>query len=431
MKKGEYPTITILGLWHLGCVYAACLAKLGFSVLGYDESNIVINNLKKGIPPILEPELAETIKKHLRKNLFFSSSLNEAFNDKDYIFITYDLPVDNCDRVQIGIIDRTFSNISKHISPNTTVVISSQIPLGTSRKLVNLLKKNIKAPKVIYFPENLRLGNAFRTFLQPDRIILGSDNKQALEQFKRDFKFNCQFITMSLESAEMSKHALNTYLATCISFSSELSDLSEKTRVNMTDVVKALKTDKRIGPFAPINPGLGFAGGTLGRDIQSLRKIAKGKKYKTKLLNAVYAVNSDRLSHLYSKIYSIYQNLKGKQIGILGLTYTSETDTLRRSMSLELASLLKNKGCQIKAIDPAIKKQIPSFSYIKVCLSQDSFFKNLDLVILMTNWPQFQEIDISRMSQLMNKKIIIDTKNFLDSKNYIKNNFTYLGVGVV
>ena len=429
MKKNKYPTITTLGLWHLGCVYTACLAKLGFNILGYDENNIVINNLNKGIPPILEPELAETIKKHLRKNLFFSSSLKESLENKDYIFITYDLPVDNFDKVRVEIIEKTFSNISKHISPNTTVVISSQVPLGTSRKLVNLLKQNIKDPKVIYFPENLRVGNAFRTFLEPDRIILGSDNQKALNQFIKDFKFNCPIITMGLESAEMSKHALNTYLATCISFSSELSDLSEKTGANMTDVVRALKTDKRIGPFAPINPGLGFAGGTLGRDIQSLRKIAKRKKYETKLLNAVYAVNQDRLPYLYSKIYSIYPDLKGKQIGILGLTYTSKTDTLRRSMSLGLAYLLKNKRCHIKAIDPAIKKQIPSYPYIKVCLSYDSFFKDLDLVILMTNWPQFQKIDVSRISQLMNKKILIDTKNFLDQQKYKKSGFEYFGIG--
>lgn len=430
MKKNEYPTITTLGLWHLGCVYTACLAKLGFNILGYDENNIVINNLNKGIPPILEPELAETIKKHLRKNLFFSSSLKESLENKNYIFITHDLPVDNFDRVRMEIIEKTFSNISKHISPNTTVVISSQVPLGTSRKLVNLLNKNIKDPKVIYFPENLRLGNAVKTFLQPDRIILGSDNKQALEQFKKDFNFNCQIITMGLESAEMSKHALNTYLATCISLSSELSDLSEKTGANMIDVVKALKTDKRVGPFTPINPGLGFAGGTLGRDIQSLRKIAKRKKYETKLLNAVYSVNSDRLPMLYSKINTIYPSLKDKTVGILGLTYTPNTNTLRRSMSLELASLLKKKACKIRAFDPAIKKVVPSYSFIKIFSTLKDFFQGLDLVILMTEWPEFKKIDVASLALLMNNRKIIDTKNFLEPESYLSNNFTYIGMGL-
>lgn len=430
MKNSGNLSIGVLGLWHLGCVYTACLAKLGFDVLGYDENNIVINNLKKGIPPILEPELAETIKKHLRKNLFFSSSLKESLENKDYIFITHDLPVDNFDRVLMEIIEKTFSNISKHISPNATVVISSQVPLGTSRKLVNLLKKNTKDPKVIYFPENLRLGNAFRTFLEPDRIILGSDNKQALEQFKKDFKFNCQFITMSLESAEMSKHALNTYLATCISFSSELSDLSEKTGANMTDVVKALKTDKRVSIYAPINPGLGFAGGTLARDIQILRKIAQNKKYKTKLLNSVYAVNQDRLPMLLEKINSIYPSLKKKLIGILGLTYKPGTNALRRSMSLDLASLLKDQGCEVKAFDPVIKEQISSHSFIKVCSNIDDFFQDLDMVILMTDWPEFLKLNLPKLSSVMKNRTMIDTKNFLDSQMYKNNGFNYLGMGV-
>lgn len=430
MKNSDNPSIGVLGLWHLGCVYTACLAKLGFDVLGYDENNIVINNLKRGIPPILEPMLAEIIKKHLRKNLFFSSSLNEALRNKNYIFITHDLPVDNFDRVQMETIEKTFSNISKHISPNTTIVISSQVPLGTSRKLVNLLKKNIKVPKVIYFPENLKLGNAFRTFLEPDRIILGSDNKQALEQFKKDFKFNCQFITMSLESAEMSKHALNTYLATCISFSSELSDLSEKTGANMIDVVKALKTDRRVGTYAPINPGLGFAGGTLARDIQILRKIAKDKKYELKLLNAVYLVNQERLPMLLKKINSIYPSSKKMLIGILGLTYKPGTNTLRRSMSLDLASLLKDKGFEVKAFDPVIKEQIFSHSFIKVCSNIDDFFQNLDMVILMTDWPEFLKLNLPKLASVMKNRTMIDTKNFLDSQMYKNNGFKYLEIGV-
>lgn len=432
---GSYSTpkkinIVVAGLWHLGCVYATSFASKGFNVCGFDIDQKVINNLKKGILPIFEPSLDEKLKKYLNVNLTFSSSM-DVIKNADYIFITYDIPIDNNDVIQMKIIDQTFIMLKKYVQNNSTIVISSQVPIGTSRKLVNLLNKKIKDPKVIYFPENLRLGNAVKIFLQPDRIILGSDNKQALEQFKKDFNFNCQFITMGLESAEMSKHALNTYLATCISLSSELSDLSEKTGANMIDVVKALKTDKRVGPFAPIDPGLGFAGGTLGRDIQSLRKIAKRKKYETKLLNAVYSVNLDRLPMLYSKINTIYPSLKDKTVGILGLTYTPNTNTLRRSMSLELASLLKKKACQIRAFDPAIKKGVPSYSFIKIFVALKDFFKGLDLVILMTEWPEFKKIDVASLALLMNNRKIIDTKNFLEPESYLNNNFTYIGMGFI
>lgn len=428
--KNELKTIGILGLWHLGCVYAASFASKGFKVIGFDFDKKVTNKLKKNISLIFEPNLEKTLKKFNNKNLIFTSSEKDFFKNKDYIFITYDIPVGDNDVIRMEVIDKTFTMLCKNVQSKTTIIISSQIPIGTSRKLVGLLRKNNKDNKVIYFPENLRLGQAFDSFLKPEKIVLGSDSHEALNNFQKDFSFfKCPFITMSLESAEMVKHALNSYLATCISFSSELSDLAEKSGANMLDVVRALKADKRVSPFAPINPGLGFAGGTLGRDIQTLLKLAKKIKYQPKLLSAVYAVNQDRLSMLVSKIHSIYPSLKGKSIGILGLTYKPNTDTLRRSMSLELINKLKNKGCKIKAFDPAIKDQIKNYSFIKIYKSPATFFENLDLVILMTDWPEFKNINPKTVSNLMHKKIIIDTKNFLDKQTYEAQQFAILRMG--
>lgn len=423
--------IAIVGLWHLGCIYATSFASKGFNVQGFDINRTVVNNLNKGIPPIFEQGLEKELKSYLNKNLTISSS-TDVIKNADYIFITYDTPVDDNDVVQMKIIDQAFNMLKKYSQDDSTIIISSQIPIGSTRKLINMLKKKgIKDPKVIYFPENLRLGKAFETFLNPDRIILGSDNPDALVDFKRKFSFiKCPIITMSVESAEMSKHALNTYLATCISFSSELSDLSEKTGANMTDVVKALKTDRRVSTYAPINPGLGFAGGTLARDIQILRKIAKDKKYELKLLNAVYLVNQERLPMLLEKINSIYPSLKKKLIGILGLTYKPGTNTLRRSMSLDLASLLKDKGCEVKAFDPVIKEQISSHSFIKVCSNIDDFFQDLDMVILMIDWPEFLKLNLPKLASVMKNRTMIDTKNFLDSQMYKNNGFNYLGMGV-
>ncbi|MBI2596920.1 UDP-glucose/GDP-mannose dehydrogenase family protein [Candidatus Daviesbacteria bacterium] len=431
MKKKNKLSIGILGLWHLGCTYLTSLASAEFDVFGYDEDKKIVANLKKGILPILEPNLETYLKKY-NTNISFCFEVKDLIKDKAYIFITYDVPVNNHDIVQTGIISKTFKILTHYISSETIIVISSQVPIGTSRKLVNLLKgKGIENPKVIYFPENLRLGNAFMSFMNPDRIILGSDNLGALNKFMKDFSFlKCPIITMGLESAEMAKHALNCYLATCISFSSEISDLSEKTGANMLDVIKALKTDKRVSIYAPINPGLGFAGGTLGRDIQSLRKIAKDKKYKSKLLETVYSVNQDRLSVLIDKIYSIYPSLKKKNIGLLGLTYKPNTDTLRRSISLELSAQLKKRGGNVKAFDPSIKTNVKSHPYITICSSLEDFLKDLDLAILMTEWPLFLERSIPKLSYLMKNKVIIDTKNFIDANLYKESGYIYLGMGV-
>ncbi len=433
---GSYLTpnrinIGVLGLWHLGCIYAASFAKKGFNVRGFDQNQKIINKLKKGIPPIFEPGLEQELKKTLNKKLSFSS-FQETIRNADYIFITYDIPVNDHDVVNLKIINQTFKMLAKFVDERSTIVISSQIPVGTTRKLIKLLAKTgIQNPKVIYFPENLRLGKGFETFLNPDRIILGSDNVEAFKNFKKDFSFiKSPVITMGVESAEMVKHALNSYLATCISLSSEISDLSEKTGANMVDVVKALKTDKRVSKFAPLDPGLGFAGGTLGRDIQSLRRIAKTKKYKSKLLDAVYIVNSDRLSLLLDKIRSFYPTLKDKTIGILGLTYKENTNTLRRSMSLQLASILKSKGALLKTFDPAIKGKITNFTYLNNCSKLETFFKNLDLIVVMTPWPEFKKIDPVLYSPLVKRKVIIDTKNFLDLNLYRNSGFTYLGMGI-
>lgn len=421
--------IAVVSLWHLGCVYSVSLSKMGFSVFGFDINKKVIGNLNKGRPPIFEPELEETLKKHLNKNLKFSFNKKDLKN-KNYIFITHDVEVDENDIVQMTTLYKLLGIVSQNMSPESVVVISSQVPVGTCRKVIDLMKKNgIKDPKVIYFPENVRLGQAFTSFLKPDRIILGSDDINIMEGFKKDFNFNCEVITMGLESAEMVKHALNSYLALCISFSSELSDLSEKTEVNMIDVVKALKSDKRISPYAPLNPGLGFSGGTLGRDVQSLRRIARNNKLSPKLLDAVYNVNKDRLQALIKKMSDLDGSLKDKAIGILGLTYKANTNTLRRSMSLELASLLKKKGCLIKAFDPTIKTKIKSNSYIKVCSSKEDFFKNLEMVILMTDWQEFKDINPKKMAPLMKSAIMVDTKNFLNGYEYRKNGFTYRGIG--
>ena len=416
--------IGVIGLWHLGCVYSAGFAKLGYKVQGFDPNKVVIKNLNKGIAPVSEPELDKIIGENLGVNLTFTNNLAGFFENKDYIFITYDLPVDEKDRVSTNLINQTAKLIAKYHGGDNIFVVSSQVPLGTCRKLMRTVSK------LIYFPENIRLGKAFESFLTPDRIILGSDSRQLIDNFTDDFSvFNCSFIKMGLESAEMVKHALNSYLATCVSYSSEISDLCEILGANMNVVVAALKTDKRVSPYAPINPGLGFSGGTLGRDVQSLTKLGKIHDYDTKLFKSAYKVNQDRLPWLVRKIKSIKPNLKNVNIGILGLTYKPGTNTLRRSMSLAFVDLLRKEGCNLRAYDPTVKEQIDGYGFLEISHNYDEFFKDLQIVVLMTEWPEFQEMPILEKMNLMKEKIFFDTKNFLDGNNLLKNGFKYKGTG--
>ncbi len=430
MKKNN--EIGILGLWHLGCVYSTCLAKLGFSVTGWDFDQKIVKNLKKGLPPIEEPLLKETINKYLNKTLFFTNAPLDTIRNKKYIFITFDVPVDDNDKIDLSIIDKTFILIAKFISSDTTIVVSSQLPVGYCRKLLKKIQKKNPSVNLIYFPENLRLGTALDCFLKPDRIIIGSDSKKILDQFENDFySLDCPFIKIGLESAEMVKHSLNSYLAMMISYSSEMSDLCELFGADMSEVVTALKTERRISRYAPINPGLGFAGGTLGRDVQTLRKLAGQKHYQPLMLRSIYQVNKNRLPYLIKKIKTLIPSLKNKKIGILGLTYKPHTSTLRRSMSLELASLLIKEGAVISAFDPMIKKPVDEYHYVIISKTESDFFQQLDLIVLMTEWPEFKDFNWKGDSNLMKNKYIIDTKNFLDRKTMEENSYKYIGMGIV
>lgn len=428
MKK-----IGILGLWHLGCVYSACLAEKGFDVVGFDLKKSVTQDLKLGKPPIFEPNLEQIVQSNLGKNLNFTSDPKEAISKKDYVFITLDTPVNSHDLVQLKTFYALVDLVKKYISPKTVLVVSSQVPVGTCRQLQNQLEKMGKGNAVIYFPENLRLGQAIQTFLEPDRIVVGADDKNIddkniIENFLKDFNFfNCPVLEMNLESAEMSKHALNSYLALMISFCSEISDLCERGGADALDVMKALKTDQRVSARAPLNPGIGFAGGTLGRDLQTLKTVSKKINYIPKLIRAAYQVNQDRLPILVKKISSILGSLKGKNIGLLGLTYKPNTDTLRRSQSVELAGLLHKLGANIRAIDPAIKD--PSLKFLKVYRQYEEFFKDLDAIILMTWWDDFKQIQPQKIGGSMKSKVVFDTRNFLDRELWEKAGFLYVGIG--
>lgn len=418
-----------LGLWHLGCVYSACLAKKGIEVTGFDLDKKVVENLQRNISPIFEPGLEELIKKHNLKNLVFTTSEKEAISGKDYIFITLDTPVNNQDIISLELFNRLVNTVAKHIAKKTILVISSQVPVGTCRLVQTELKKSRKDNPVLYFPENLRLGQAIDVFLNPDRIVLGGDHSNIRKKFLSDFSFlKSPTLEMSLESAEMSKHALNSYLALMISFSSEIGDICELLGADANDVASALKMDKRVSKKAPINPGIGFAGGTLGRDLQTLKMVSKKVGYLPKLTHAVYKVNQDRLPNLVKKMQKALGTIKGKKIGLLGLTYKPDTNTLRRSQSLDLASLLNKAGADIRAIDPAIKSST-NLKNLKVSETYDEFLKDLDAVVLMTGWEDFKKLKPAIFSTLMKRKIVFDARNFLDRAAYEKKGFLYVGIG--
>src|SRR3989338_5254970 len=407
-------SICVIGLWHLGLINCVGFADLGIRVIGLDFNKKIISDLQKGKPPIYEPGLEERIIKHTRlKRLHFSSKAIDV-SLVEYVIIA-------------------IKKIAPYLKSHTPVIITSQIPLGTSEKAEVLIRKLNKSWEsgVVYIPENLKLGVAIERFIHPDMLVFGGKNAVVLRKVLDLYQsIDTKKFVMDKSSAEMVKHALNTYLATSIAFGNEIAHLCEKLGADAFLVGKALKADKRIGQ-APILPGLGFSGGTLARDVKQLLKFSRQYRYKAQLLKSIFSINESTFEQIILKTIRRIGNLKGKTIGFLGLTYKPGTSTLRRSSAIKLINLFINKGAQCLAYDPKVdKNEFRSYSkIIKKVANVYELAKKSDILLLVTEWPEFKNLNYNSLAKNMKKPIIIDTKNFLDSEIIKKSGFIYEGYG--
>jgi len=420
-------TVSVIGLWHLGCVNSVGFCELGYKVIGLDFDLKTIEKLKEGIPPIFEPELEDLIKKHLKEgNLSFSTNFKKELPKSKYVLISFDTKTDEDDRIDLSDVMKSVDIISKTCDSETVVIVRSQVPVGSCTKMLDIFKRNKKNIDVIYNPENLRLGTAISNFLSPDFIVIGSENKNAAQEVETLYsKIKCEKIHIGLETAEMVKHALNSFIATTISFSNEISDICEKVGADATQVSQILKLDSRIGANARINPGFGFSGGTLARDVQVLREFGDENKIETDILDAVMKVNETRIDRVVEKLKNKLGDLSGKKIAVFGLTYKSGTDTLRRSLPLELVKVLNERNVIVNAFDPMIKKIDDAQAF----QTPYEAAEGCDAIILLTTWPEFKDLNIQKLKDVTKNHLFFDTQNFLDPEKFKKAGFQYVGVG--
>jgi UDPglucose 6-dehydrogenase len=424
--------ICVFGLWHLGSVTSAGLAKLGHTVVGLDFNNEVIGNLQKGHAPVSEPGLNELIHETLKTKLLrFTHDPRVALPDADVLWIAFDTPVDEQDNADITSIEKNFDNIAPFIHDRMKIIISSQVPVGFTRYLQNQFYKKQLGKKVYfaYSPENLRLGKALKTFLEPDRIIIGIHPEEK-ELFLPVFtSISDRLEWMSIESAEMTKHAINAFLATSICFANEVATLCECTGANAKDVERGLKTEERIGPGAYLTPGIAFSGGTLARDVLFLQNMGKKNLLPMYLINAVLESNDDHKKWIQRKCLETLGELEGKHVAVLGLTYKPGTNTLRRSLSVELCRWLKDQGAEVTAFDPAIQ-ELPHELHTTISLSTDitRSVENADCIIIATEWPDFQKIK-KEIVTTMRGKIIIDPNGFMEGTLGNIHSMRYFAVG--
>ena len=405
--------ITVLGLWHLGSVTAACCAK-HFRVTGLDFDAATIAKLDSGKAPLFEPGLDDLVSAGLAaKNLSFTTDTKLACANADILWLCYDTPVNDDDESDVDFVLNNLRRALPHLPKGALVLISSQFPVGSCAKL------EAEFPQFHFAcsPENLRLGKAIEVFSQADRFIVGIRNDAKRTLLEKLFApFTSQVIFMRTESAEMVKHALNSFLAVSVTFINEIARLCEHVGADAKEVSAGLKSDIRIGSKAYLGPGGPFAGGTLARDVVTLMKLGAAKGELLALIPAIKQSNDGHRHWVFNRLRSRLGELRGKTVAVLGLTYKPGTDTLRRSSAVELCEALLKAGCAVRAFDPVVKQLPAELSGLTLAGSVAEVLRCADAAAVCTEWPEFRQANWPEAITAMRGRIIVDANRFLEKE---------------
>lgn len=425
--------VCVMGLWHLGTVTTACLASVGQHVTGLDFDEKVIANLKKGQPPLFEPGLEDLVKNGLASGtLDFSTNPAEAVRGTQVVWVAYDTPVDDDDQADVDFVVEQVSRLFPYLESGQEVLISSQLPVGTTRRLELMFAQS--QPNVVvsfsYSPENLRLGKAISVFTQPDRIVIGVRNEKSREIFADLMApFTDHIEWMSVESAEMTKHALNAFLATSVTFINEIAAICEQVGADAKEVERGLKSEVRIGQKAYLGPGGAFAGGTLARDVAFLTHLGNQYDVPVHLFPAIKVSNDAHKNWARRRLVQLLGGLRGKIIAVWGLTYKPGTDTLRRSSAVELCQWLLSQGALVRAHDPAVKGLPEQLTDVRLCASPLEAATSADALVIATEWPDYRSVPMPDVLAEMRSAVVLDANRFLANQIGTLADVTYVAVG--
>lgn len=438
--------ITIIGTGYVGLVSGTCFAEVGNKVTCVDIDFQKIEKLKQGIIPIYEPGLEPMVKRNLQsKNLFFSTQIETAIQNADFIFIAVGTPMGEDGSADLQYVLSVAKSIGTHLEHSTIVVNKSTVPVGTADKIQQVIQQELNARnknilfEVVSNPEFLKEGKAIDDFMKPDRIVIGANTPNALAQMKKLYKpFFLQyerFISMDIRSAEMTKYASNAMLATKISFMNEVANICEKVGADVNKVRLGIGSDNRIG-YSFIYPGCGYGGSCFPKDVKALKKIGETNGYFPELISAVDAVNNRQKQRIAQKIIQKYgENLTGKTFAVWGLAFKPETDDMREAPSINIIETLTKCGAFIHAYDPKATEQAQNF-YLKnnknIRYFSDKYeaIKKTDALLLLTEWKEFRNPDFEIMEQLLNQKVIFDGRNQYHGFDLIEQNWEYHQIGV-
>ena len=426
--------ITIIGAGYVGLVQAVGLADLGFNVICIEKDFDKLRELKFGRIPFYEPGLQNLLRRNLKNNrLNFTNEYSDNISKSDIIFICVGTPPKKNGESNLNFVDQVVNNISNKIKGYTVIVSKSTVPVGTSKQIEKVLKKNnsIKSFDVVSNPEFLREGAALKDFSRPDKIIIGCRTVKAEKILKKIYKpLKRPFVVTNNETAEIIKYVNNSFLATKITFINEIADLCENIGAEIETVAKAIGLDGRIGPKY-LHPGPGYGGSCFPKDVKSL--IYQGNKNLTdlKIVKAVDIANELRIKFLFQRIKKILKNkFNNVQIGLLGISFKPNTDDIRESPGIKLTKDLARTKAKIKIYDPQGMENAKKELAKSIEFSSDEYevAKNSNLLVIVTEWNQFKNLDLLKVKKLMKKPVILDLRNIY-SKKIIKLGFQYHSIG--
>ena len=429
--------IAVIGTGYVGLVTGTCLAETGNIVTCVDIDVEKVQKLKSGVVPIYEPNLNNFFQRNIsQKRLFFTTNLEEAVDNAQLIFLALPTPPGADGSADLSYILSVSNELGKIIKDYKVIIDKSTVPVGTAEKVTNVIKKNAKVDfDVVSNPEFLREGFAVDDFMKPERVVIGSSSGKArklMEDLYQPFvRQGNPIIFMDEKSAELTKYAANSFLATKITFMNEIANYCEIIGANVDKVREGMGTDSRIGKRF-LFPGIGYGGSCFPKDVEALKKAGLDQNHQFQIIDAVMKVNQSQKINLVKKVKSYFgKDLKNKSFALWGLAFKPETDDIREAPSLYIINELLDAGAKIKSYDPEAMDNVRDLIGDKIKYSSNSLdaLIGVDALLIATEWSAFRNPDFNQMKSIMKSPVIFDGRNLFSLESMEKENFFYESIG--
>ncbi|MBN1311090.1 MAG: UDP-glucose/GDP-mannose dehydrogenase family protein [Anaerolineae bacterium] len=427
--------IAVIGVGYVGLVTAACFADLGNRVVAMDVAEEKIDKLHQGIMPIYEPGLTEVVKRNVDAGrLSFTTSHADTIKNARFVFICVGTPSGVDGEADLQYVRQAAETIAQVMDHPLIIINKSTVPVGTGDWVADIVRSKQPRPidfSVVSCPEFLREGSALLDFMNPDRTVLGSLDRDAADEVAQlHLPLRAPIVVTDLRTAEMIKYASNAFLATKISFINEIANICEALGADVKEVAAGMGLDKRIGKMF-LDAGIGYGGSCFPKDVLALHHMGIAQGQKPQILEAVMAINSSRRHQVVAKLRELLgDDLTGKTIGLLGLAFKPNTDDMRDAPSITIASLLSEAGAVVKGYDPVamdVTRQV--MPQLALCKDPYEVFAGSDAVVLVTDWNEFKQLDMIRAKASMRQAVVVDGRNIYDPAMMQEMGFAYRGFG--